>query len=56
MKLGLVTKLVKRNMTTSNKFDKDVMSENCDIFLIYVTFFSFHTIALSKGTVFDKKC
>ena len=31
MKLGPVTKLDKRNKTTSKKFDDDVMSENCDI-------------------------
>ena len=38
MKLGPVIKLDKRNKTTSNKFDDDVMSENCDgiaIFSIY---------------------
>ena len=29
MKLGPVTKLDKRNKTTSKKFDDDVMSENC---------------------------
>ena len=28
MKLGLVTKLDKKNKTTSKKFDVDVMSEN----------------------------
>ena len=41
MKLGPVTKLHKRNKTTSKKFDDDVMLENCDdivIFLIYDQF------------------
>ena len=32
MKLGPVTKLDKRNKTTSKKFDDDVMSEKCDVF------------------------
>ena len=31
MKLGPVTKLEKRNMTTSKKIDDDVMSANSDI-------------------------
>ena len=31
MKLGPVTKLDKRNKTTSKKFDVDVMSRNCDV-------------------------
>ena len=35
MKLGLVTKLDKKNKTTSKKFDVDVMSENCDVIVIF---------------------
>ena len=35
MKLGLVTKLDKRNQTTSKKFDDHVMSENCDVIAIF---------------------
>ena len=35
MKLGPVTKLDKRNKTTSKKFDNDVMSENCDVIVIF---------------------
>ena len=31
MKLGPVTKLDKRNKTTSKNFDNDVISENCDV-------------------------
>ena len=31
MKLGLVTKLDKRNTATSKKFDDEVMSANCDV-------------------------
>ena len=35
MKLGPVTKLDKRNKTTSKKFDADVVSENCDVIVIF---------------------
>ena len=35
MKLGVVTKLDKRNKTTSKKFDDDVMLANCDIIVIF---------------------
>ena len=35
MKLGPVTKLDKRNKTTSKKFDDDVMLENCDVIVIF---------------------
>ena len=35
MKLGLVTKLDKRNKTTFKKFDEHVMSENCDVIIIF---------------------
>ena len=38
MKVGPVTKIHKRNKTTSKKLGDDVMSANCDaiaIFLIY---------------------
>ena len=41
MKLGPVTKLDKRNKTTSKTFDNDIMSTNCDItvtFSIYGQF------------------
>ena len=41
MKLGPVTKLDKRNETMLKKLELDVVSENCDvivIFLIYVQF------------------
>ena len=34
MKLGPVTKLHKRNKTTSKKFDDDVMSGNYDVIVI----------------------
>ena len=35
MKLGPVTKLDKRNKTTSKKFDDDVMSTNRDVIVIF---------------------
>ena len=35
MKLGLVTKIDKRNTATSKKFDNDVMSANCDIIVMF---------------------
>ena len=35
MKLGLITKLDKRNKTTSKKFDNYVMLENCDVIDIF---------------------
>ena len=35
VKLGPVTKLNKRNKTTSKKFDEDVIPENCDAFAIF---------------------
>ena len=35
MKLGPVTKLNKRNKITSKKFDNDVMSESCDVIVIF---------------------
>ena len=38
MKLGPVTKLDKRNKTTSKKFDLDLMSENCDVIVIFWIF------------------
>ena len=44
MNLGPVTKLGKRNKTTSKKFDVDVMSENCDVIVIFVIFYQFGAI------------
>ena len=35
MTLGLVTKLNKRNNTTWKKIEDDVMSENCDVIIIF---------------------
>ena len=44
MKLGPVTKLDKRNKTTSKKIDDDVMSENCDVIAIFPIYGQFGAI------------
>ena len=44
MKLRPVTKLDKRNKTTSKKFDDDVMSENCDVIVIFRIFGQFGAV------------
>ena len=44
MKLGSVTKLQKKNKTTSTKFDNDAMPENCDVFVIYRIYDKFRAI------------
>ena len=44
MKLGPVTKLDKRNKTMSTKFDVDVMSENCDVIVIFLIFGQFGAV------------
>ena len=44
MKLGPVTKLDKKNKTTSKKFDADVMPENCDVIVIFRIFGQFGAI------------
>ena len=38
MKLGPVTNFGKRNKTTSKKINDDVMSENCDVIVIFPTY------------------
>ena len=35
MKIGLVTKVIRRNKQLQKKFDDDVMSENCDVDAIF---------------------
>ena len=35
MKLGPVTKLHKKKKTTSRRLDGDVLSENCDVIVIF---------------------
>ena len=44
MKLRPVTKLDKRNKTTSKKFDDDVISTNCDVIVIFPIFGQFGAI------------
>ena len=44
MKLGPVTKLDKRNRTRSKKIDDDVMSENCDVIVIFWIFDQFGAV------------
>ena len=44
MKPRPVTKLDKRNITTSNKFDDDVMSENCNVIVIFRIFDQFGAV------------
>ena len=44
MKLGSVTKLDKRNKTTSKKIDDDIMSENCDVIFIFFIFGQFGAV------------
>ena len=44
MKLGPVTKIYKRNKTTSKKIDDDVMSDNCDDIVFFPIYFQFGAI------------
>ena len=44
MKIGPVTRLDKRNKTTSKKIDIEVMSENCDVIVIVRIFGQFGAV------------
>ena len=44
MKLGPATNLDKRNKQASKKFDVDVVSENCDIIVIFWIFGQFGAV------------
>ena len=44
MTLGQITKLDKRNETTSKKFDDDAMLENCDIIVTFPIYGKFEAI------------
>ena len=46
MKLRPVAKIDKRNKTTSKKFDDDVMSENCDVIVVFPIYGQFGAIRL----------
>ena len=55
MKLGPVTKLYKRNKTTSKNFDDDIMSENCDVNFIFPIYDLFGAIRkLDSGRIVCK--
>ena len=52
MELRPVTKLDKRNKTTSKKFDDDVMSINCDVMVIFPIYGQFGAIRkLNSGLI-----
>ena len=52
MKLEPVTKLDKRNKTTSKKFDDDVMSANCDVIVTFPIYGPFGaTWKLDSGSI-----
>ena len=55
MKLRPVTKLDKRNKTTSKKFDVDVMSENCDVIVIFWIFGQFGAVRRPDSGILDTK-
>ena len=44
MRLGPVTKLDKGNKTTSEKFDNDFMSTNCDVIVSFLVYGQFGAI------------
>ena len=60
MKLGPVPKLDKRNLATSNKFDDDFMSANCNVIVFFqfmanleqliLTFLLLVTLYLNKNS------
>ena len=51
MKLGSVTKLVKKNKIPSKKFDDDVMSANYDVIFVFPIYGQFEVIRKS-----DSRC
>ena len=44
MKLAPITKIDKRNKTTSKKLDDNVISENCDVIVIFSIYGQFGAI------------
>ena len=58
MKLGPVTKIDKRNQTTFKKCDDDVISENCDVIVIFQNFGKFGAVRKpnSRHRVCKKFC
>ena len=51
MKLGLVTKLDKRNKTMSKKIDDNIMLESCDVIAIFLLC---HQFKVDSGRVVRK--
>ena len=49
MKLGPVTQFDRRNKKTSTKFDKNVMSANCDVIVIFSIYSQFGAIWTSNS-------
>ena len=49
MKLGLVTKLDERNKAMRKKIDDNVMSENCDVIVIFSIYDQFRAIQKSDS-------
>ena len=49
MKLGAVTKFDKRNKRTSKTFDDNVMSENCNVIVIFPVYGLFGVIRKSNS-------
>ena len=57
MKLGQVTNLNIRNKTASKKFEDDVMSENCDVIVIFPIYGQFTAIwKPDSGRIVCKTC
>ena len=57
MKLGPVTKPDKRNKATSKKFDDDIISANCDVIVIFLTYGQFGAIRKpDSGRIVYKTC
>ena len=44
MKLGAITKIDKRNNITSTKLSNDILSENCDVIIIFRIFGQFGAV------------
>ena len=51
MKLGSITKLNKRNKTTSKKFEDDVISKKCEVNAIFIIYDQFGAIWKSHSAL-----
>ena len=55
MKFAPITKVDKRNQTTSKKFDDGVMSQNCDVIVVFFIYGQFGAIQkLDSGLIVCK--